>query len=303
LVELLQPGDVLVLNESRVVPARLFGRKMRGTAAVEILLVAPRPDAEDGTWEALVRPGRRLPAGAGVALDGGVRVEVGAPTDDDLRLVRFPVGCDVLEYAREHGHVPLPPYIERADTPLDRERYQTVFATTEGSVAAPTAGLHLDEALLETIEARGVALARVCLHVGPGTFRPVSRRDVERGTLHRERYRVEPHALRTLRDARARGGRIVAVGTTACRTLESISLTREGPLEGQTDLFIQPGYRFRHVDVLVTNFHLPRSSLLMLVAAFAGPRWRRAYATAVEQGYRFYSYGDANWIEPAREGG
>lgn len=297
---LLRPGDALVLNESRVVPARLFGRKRQGTAEVEILLVASRPDVSDTTWEAMVRPGRRLPSGAAVELDGKVCVEVGDPTADGLRLVHFPVGCDVLAHARAHGHVPLPPYIERADTALDRERYQTVFATVEGSVAAPTAGLHLDEAMLRTLAAQGVALARVCLHVGPGTFRPVTAADLERGALHGERYRVEESTLRTLRACRAGGGRIVAVGTTACRTLESISLDSEGACEGDTTLFIRPGYRFRHVDVLVTNFHLPRSSLVMLVAAFAGPRWRVAYATAVAEGYRFFSYGDANWIE--REG-
>jgi len=206
----------------------------------------------------------------------------------------------VFDHCAMHGHVPLPPYIHRDDEPLDRERYQTVFARDEGSVAAPTAGLHFDEGLLSRLGELGVESARVTLHVGPGTFRPVEQDQVAAGELHPEWRRVSAETLRALEACRVRGGRIIAVGTTVCRTLESIPAGSTSAVAGPTQLMIAPPFDFRYTDVLVTNFHLPRSSLLLLVAALAGQRWRRAYEVALAEGYRFYSYGDANWIEVKR---
>jgi len=297
---LLRSGDLLVLNDTRVFPARLLGRKRGGGATVELLLIHALD--RSGRWAALVRPGRRLRPGSEVELDGGVVVIVGDDVGDGMRELRFPPGEAVLEHARRHGHVPLPPYIDRPDMESDRQRYQTVYARHEGSVAAPTAGLHLDRELLATLVAAGVDLAFVTLHVGPGTFRPVGGEELRRGTLHAERFVVPAATVEKLRQ-RPAGGRVVAVGTTVCRALESLEEDAIGEQAGETRLFIRPGYRFRKVDVLLTNFHLPRSSLLMLVAALAGPRWREAYGVAIDAGYRFYSYGDANWIPRANAGG
>lgn len=285
----IRPGDLLVLNDTRVFPARLRGTKAGGSAAVEILLVHARSPRE---WSAMVRPGRRLPPGTAVDLEGGTTVGIGGDQGDGLRAVRFPEGTDGWEVARHHGHVPLPPYIDRDDTGTDRERYQTVFARNPGSVAAPTAGLHFDPGLLAAVEAAGARVATVTLHVGPGTFRPPTAEQLRAGRLHAEEIEVSAETVQAL----ATAGRVVAVGTTSCRALESLP-DPPGPVRGRTELFIQPGFAFRFVDVLMTNFHLPGSSLLMLVEAFAGPRWREAYRLAVQEGYRFYSYGDANWIE------
>ena len=296
IVDLVRPGDLLVLNDTRVFAARLFGRKVGGEVRVEILLVQPGAMG----WEALVRPGRRLPPGTRVELDGGVTVAVGESVGDGLRRVELPADLDVFEHCSVHGHVPLPPYIEREDEALDRERYQTVFARDEGSVAAPTAGLHFDQDLLQVLEESGVRSARVTLHVGPGTFRPVEPKQLAAGQLHPEWRQVPAKTLEELRDCRERGGRIVAVGTTVCRTLESIPEGATGEVVGATQLMIAPPFDFRFTDVLVTNFHLPRSSLLLLVSALAGERWRTAYEIALAEDYRFYSYGDANWIEVAR---
>jgi S-adenosylmethionine:tRNA ribosyltransferase-isomerase len=303
----LQAGDALVINDTRVFPARLLGTKRGGTARVEALLVRLRPlsGPEDRhglqpplqAWEAMVRPGRRLPPGSVVDLEGGLAMEVGADLGGARREVGFPATADVLAHAWRHGHVPLPPYIRRKDTAEDRARYQTVFARHDGSVAAPTAGLHLDAAMLAEIESRGVEVLRLCLHVGPGTFQPVTGHDVARGGLHPEAYVVPRSTVRAVRRRRTGEGRVIAVGTTVCRALESIDLERDAAQRGETTLFVRPGHRFQATDVLITNFHLPRSSLLMLVAALAGDRWRTAYELAVREGYRFYSYGDANWIE------
>jgi S-adenosylmethionine:tRNA ribosyltransferase-isomerase len=222
---------------------------------------------------------------------------VGEALGRGMRRVWLKNGSSPLDYALHHGHVPLPPYIHRADDEADAERYQTVFAQETGSVAAPTAGLHFDEELLSALNEKGVQQAFVTLHVGPGTFQPLSAEEMTRGSLHAERYLVPRTTVKALRRCRARGGRVVAVGTTACRSLESLPARPEGEISGSTSLFIRPGHHFRWVDVLLTNFHLPRSSLLLLVAAFAGGRWRDAYAHALGHDYRFYSYGDANWIE------
>ncbi|MFL6199666.1 MAG: tRNA preQ1(34) S-adenosylmethionine ribosyltransferase-isomerase QueA [Thermoanaerobaculia bacterium] len=279
---LLRAGDLLVLNDTRVIPARLYGH--RGEGRMEVLLVEKLADRE---WEALVRPGRRARPGAEITFDG-LSAEVVAKREDRYRL-RF--SEPVEPHLDRLGHVPLPPYIHRPDQASDRERYQTVFARTPGAIAAPTAGLHFSEELLEEIAAAGIGIARVTLHVGIGTFKPVSAERVGDHRMDRERYEVGEETAEAIRRTRECGGRIVAVGTTVVRTLES-SGGEAG--SGSTELFITPGFRFRVVDVLLTNFHLPRSTLLMLVSAFAGrERVLAAYEEAIREGYRFYSYGDA----------
>lgn len=289
----LSPGDVLVLNDTRVFPARLTGRKPTGAGA-EILLVRPRPEPDH--WEALVRPGGKLKPGRVVDVAPGFRVHVVDSVPGGGRLVRLEGDDDPWRLIERHGRVPLPPYIDREADAEDAERYQTVYAANRGSVAAPTAGLHFTTGLLDRIEESGVRLVRITLHVGIGTFRPVSADRPADHELHAERYVVSAPAAAALNERRAAGGRVWAVGTTSVRTLETVC-DADGQFhagEGWTDLFIRPGYEFRGVDALVTNFHLPRSSLLMLVAALAGrERVLAAYAHAIEQRYRFYSYGDA----------
>jgi len=302
LPELLCPGDLLVTNRSRVFPARLLGLRPGGGAAELLLVRRLEPDL----WEAMVRPGRRLRPGVVVDVAAGLRVRIEGPeaeplsADDPpspLRRVRLLLdGLDAETALERHGHVPLPPYIRRADAPSDRDRYQTVYARESGSVAAPTAGLHFTTALLERLRERGIERAELVLHVGPGTFRPVEAEDVREHRVDPERFAVPEATAAAVDRARAEGRRVVAVGTTATRALES-ALDPEGRLqagEGETGLVIVPGFRFRAVDALVTNFHLPRSSLLLLVSAFGGrERVLGAYAEAVRQRYRFYSYGDA----------
>lgn len=295
LLELLASGDALVLNDTRVFPARLTGRKPTG-APGEILLV--RPLDEPGRWEALVRPGGKLKPGRVVDIAPGFRVRIEDSAPGGGRVVRLESDAadDPWRLIERYGRVPLPPYIDREADEADAERYQTVYAAHRGSVAAPTAGLHFTTALLDRVEAAGVRLVRVTLHVGIGTFRPVDAERPEDHELHAERWAVSPSAAATLNEVRAAGGRVWAVGTTAVRTLETAcdAAGRFAPGQGWTDLFILPGYEFRAVDALVTNFHLPRSSLLMLVAAFAGrERVLAAYRHAVDRRYRFYSYGDA----------
>lgn len=294
LPELLEPGDLLVVNRSRVLPARLLGQRAGGGQA-EVLLVR---QIDGPRWEALLRPGRRLRPGARVLLAEGFEVLVlpGAASAQGCRPVELrAAGGDWRGALERHGHVPLPPYVRRPDTPADRERYQVVYAREEGSVAAPTAGLHFTAELLARLQDRGVARAEVVLHVGPGTFRPVEVDDVREHRVDPERYEIPRATAEAVARARARGGRVLAVGTTTTRALESATRdgrTRPGP--GETDLVIVPGHRFQAVDALVTNFHLPRSSLLLLVSAFAGrERLLAAYAEAVRERYRFYSYGDA----------
>jgi S-adenosylmethionine:tRNA ribosyltransferase-isomerase len=297
LLDYLTPGDALVLNQTRVFPARLIGRKPTGASA-EVLLVRPRTDLDSSgaVFEALVRPGGKLKPGRTVEFASDFRAVIEDSAPGGGRIVRLEGDGDPWSLIERYGHVPLPPYIEREDDETDRERYQTVFATHRGSVAAPTAGLHFTPQLLSQIEGAGVHLVRITLHVGVGTFRPVSADRAEDHELHSEWYRIESEAAQTLNNVRDKGGRIWAVGTTSVRTLES-ALSNDGRFqaqEGWTDLFIRPPYRFKAVDGLVTNFHLPRSSLLMLVSALAGrERTLAAYEHAVGEGYRFYSYGDA----------
>ncbi len=292
----LRPGDCLVLNDTRVFPARLLGRRLGASGelagSAEVLLLGPA-DAARAAWTALVRPGRRLPPGAAVEV-AGVRLRVLDRLADGVRRVEFDEGAefDVEAFAAEHGHVPLPPYIRRAAGNADRERYQTVYAEHAGSVAAPTAGLHFDGALLGDLRAGGVGIAKITLHVGLGTFRPVNAARVEEHRMHAERFEVSARAAAALGGP----GRTVAVGTTCVRALETAAARGAGVVRatrGITDLFIRPGHEFLSVDALLTNFHLPRSTLLMLVAAFAGRGLiLDAYAHAVREEYRFYSYGD-----------
>ncbi|MGA2145770.1 MAG: tRNA preQ1(34) S-adenosylmethionine ribosyltransferase-isomerase QueA [Bryobacteraceae bacterium] len=293
LPEFLGPGDCLVLNDSRVFPARLYGHRTGWRGKVEVLLV--RPLASGGrVWEALVRPGRKIRTGERIAFEGGLEAEVIGRGAFGQRMLAFPPGRDLFEDFERIGHVPLPPYIRRADRPEDRERYQTVFAAEKGSVAAPTAGLHFTPEVLEACRARGARTAYVTLHVGLGTFQPLHAEQLREGKLHRESFRISAENARIMRATR----RLVAVGTTSLRTLES-ALAR-GPMEavsGETELFIRPGYAFRGAGALLTNFHLPRTSLLMLVCAFAGTELAlAAYRHAVKSKYRFYSYGDCMLI-------
>lgn len=293
LVEYLDPGDLLVLNDTRVLPARLVGRKATG-GHVEVLLVK---HLGGDRWEALAKPSRRLPPGTELTFGGRLRVVLEGYGSAQTRIVRLEADGDVWEALHAVGQVPLPPYIER---PLaDPERYQTVYARHEGSAAAPTAGLHFTEELFRRLDARGVRRAYVTLHVGIGTFRPVTVERVRDHVMHSEWYRVPPETAALVNETKAAGRRVVAVGTTSCRTLESAAAP-DGtvtPGAGETSLFIYPGYRFRVIDALITNFHLPRSTLLMLVAAFAGKELTdRAYREAVERRYRFYSLGDAMLI-------
>jgi S-adenosylmethionine:tRNA ribosyltransferase-isomerase len=293
LPDLLRPGDLLVTNRSRVIPARLLGRRPGGGEA-EVLLIRR---LEGDAWVALVRPGRRLRPGTTVDVAPGFRIGIEGPSAPPLCRVRLLLdGLDADTALERHGHVPLPPYIRRPDRPADGERYQTVFAREKGSVAAPTAGLHFTPRLLEQLERRGVERAELVLHVGPGTFRPVEVEDVRQHRVDPEPFLVPEETAIAVDRARAEGRRVVAVGTTATRALESAlgpnDRLRSGA--GETDLVIVPGYRFGVADALVTNFHLPRSSLLLLVSAFAGrDRVLAAYAAAVRERYRFYSYGDA----------
>jgi S-adenosylmethionine:tRNA ribosyltransferase-isomerase len=295
---LIPPGDVVVLNETRVIPARLLGRKTTGARA-EVLLLHPvgeGQDADGGIWEALVRPGAKLRPGHIVEIGDDLRVEILESTPEGNRIVRLVTPLTVHAAIEKHGVVPLPPYLEREAEPADVERYQTVYARAAGSVAAPTAGLHFTPGLLAEMEASGVLLTRIVLHVGPGTFRPVEVADPQEHRLHEEWYDVPAVAARAITEARAAGGRVWAVGTTVARTLET-AVDAGGAVHagsGRTSLFIRPGHRFRAVDRLLTNFHLPRSTLLMLACAFGGyERIMQAYREAMAREYRFYSYGDA----------
>jgi S-adenosylmethionine:tRNA ribosyltransferase-isomerase len=297
---LLSPRDLLVANRSRVFPARLLGRRPKSGGVVEVLLL--RPHESPAEWDAFVKPGRRLRPGDRVRIGPELEVHIlsNALGEDARRRVRLESELEPWAAIERLGHVPLPPYVERADHAADRDRYQTVYARERGSVAAPTAGLHFTPALLAQLEARGIARAEVVLHVGPGTFRPVKVDDVTQHRVESEACEVPPETAEAIDATRRRGGRVVCVGTTTVRTLESRARP-DGSVEpgrAETDLVIVPGFPFRVTDALVTNFHLPRSSLLLLVAAFAGrERVLGAYAEAIAAGYRFYSYGDAMLID------
>lgn len=298
LLDHLRKDDVLVVNDSKVIPARLLGRRVPSGGHIECLLLGP---LGEGRWDALVHPGQKLVPGARfVCGEGPVRIhgEIVGRESFGRRTVRLEAeGAPDLSAAIDQvGHVPLPPYIKRGDTPGDRERYQTVFARERGSVAAPTAGLHFTEALLEAIRARGIPIVPVTLHVGYGTFKPVRVDEVDAHRVDPEYYSLSEASAVAINDALEAGRRLVVVGTTTTRALEAAAAAtgRVSAGHGTTDLFIRPGHTFRAVGALVTNFHVPRSSLLMLVCAFAGrERVLAAYAEAVRRQYRFYSYGDA----------
>lgn len=299
LPDLLRSGDLVAVNDSRVIPARLMGHRTPGGAPVELLFVRA---VEPRRWEALARPAKRCRPGAVLGIGNGqVRVRVVATAREGRRIVEVEGGGSVREILDQHGVPPLPPYIARHRKPgqEDWERYQTVYATHDGSVAAPTAGLHFTQELLERLRGKGVEFQALTLHVGPGTFRPIRSAHVEGHRMEAEEVAIAPRAAEAINRAKADRRRVIAVGTTTCRALESAA-DEEGtvrPLSGPTDLYIYPGYRFRVTDALLTNFHLPRSSLLLLVCAFAGRELvLEAYRHAVESGYRFYSYGDAMLI-------
>ena len=292
----LRAGDCLVINDTRVLPARLYGIKEGGGAHVEVLLLK---NIEGDDWECIVYPGRRLKEGAVVSFgDGILKGEIIRVLPDGNRIVRFMYEGIFLELLEKIGTMPLPPYItERLD---DGERYQTVYSRENGSAAAPTAGLHFTRDLLREIEEMGVDVVHVTLHVGLGTFRPVKEENITDHLMHTESYNVTEEAAARINAAKARGGRVIAVGTTSCRTLESAS-TEDGivhPMCDDTGIFIYPGYKFKAVDLLITNFHLPESTLIMLVSALAGKEHvMNAYETAVKENYRFFSFGDAMLIE------
>jgi S-adenosylmethionine:tRNA ribosyltransferase-isomerase len=293
--DLLEPGDVLVLNSSRVIPARLTALRESGREA-EILLVHPEPD---GTWLAMVHPGGKLKAGRTVSFGDDGAAEIVEVVGGGLRRLRFTGRLDPAGLMERYGAVPLPPYIERPAEDADRERYQTVYAAVDGSVAAPTAGLHFTPETLERIAERGVELTETVLHVGPGTFKPVEVEEPEEHRMHAEWYEVPEAAAAVINRAKADGRRVWGVGTTVTRTLETAATRTDDAWvvsagAGWTDLFIYSPFDFRIVDALLTNFHLPRSTLLMLVAAFAGyEHTMAAYRDAVTEGYRLFSYGDA----------
>lgn len=296
ILDALQPGDTLVLNDTRVIPARLFGIKADTGAKAEVLLL--KSLGED-RWEALVKPGKKLKAGAVIEFGEELSAVIEEEGDMGGRTLKFRYKGIFQEILDRLGSMPLPPYIK--ETLDDRERYQTVYAKSEGSAAAPTAGLHFTKELLGQLEAKGVRIAYITLHVGLGTFRPMSVEKVEEHVMHAEYFELSQETAELLNEARSRGGRIVAVGTTSCRTLETAAARCAGGMlqacSGWTDIFIYPGYSFKLVNALITNFHLPKSTLVMLVSALAGRETiLAAYKEAVEREYRFFSFGDAMFI-------
>ncbi len=292
LPQYLKPGDCLVLNDSKVLPARLFGKKRATGAHIELLLTQ---ETQPNQWLCLAKPGKRLKPGDKVDIGPDFYGEVTALAEQGLRKVTFHYRGIFLEKLYEYGKMPLPPYIQRQTGERDRQRYQTVYSKDYGSVAAPTAGLHFTKDLLKKIEEKGVHLAYVTLHVGLGTFRPVKTKQVTDHQMHWERYEINEDNARIINDAKRKGGRIIAVGTTATRTLESSNEKgRVLPGVGSTDIFIYPGYSFSVIDSQLTNFHLPQSTLLMLISAFYQRKEvLEAYEEAIQRGYRFFSYGDA----------
>ncbi len=296
ILKYLKPGDCLVINDTKVIPARLYGSKVGTDAAIEILLLKRR---ENDIWETLVKPGKKCKVGTVISFGDGILTgEVVDIVDEGNRLIQFHYDGIFEEILDQLGEMPLPPYITHKLQ--DKNRYQTVYAKHEGSAAAPTAGLHFTNELLQQVQDAGVKIAHVTLHVGLGTFRPVKVEDVTQHHMHSEFYVVEEDQAKLINDTKAAGGRVIAVGTTSCRTLESAT-GEDGILKagsGWTEIFIYPGYRFKMIDGLITNFHLPESTLVMLVSALAGKEHiMAAYEEAVREKYRFFSFGDAMMIE------
>ena len=298
IIEYLNPGDCLVINDTKVIPARLIGEKEGTGAAIEVLLLKRKEDMVN-TWEVLVKPGKKAKPGTRINFGNGKLVgEVIDIVEEGDRLIHFSFDGIFEEILDELGQMPLPPYITHKLE--DKNRYQTVYAKHEGSAAAPTAGLHFTNELLAEIEAKGVKIARVTLHVGLGTFRPVKVENILDHHMHSEYYEISEEAADTINSVKQSGGRIIAVGTTSTRTLESVADTHGciKPCRGWTDIFIYPGYEFKAIDCLITNFHLPESTLIMLVSALAGKdNVMAAYREAVENRYRFFSFGDAMFIK------
>ncbi|EJN94331.1 tRNA preQ1(34) S-adenosylmethionine ribosyltransferase-isomerase QueA [Streptococcus ratti] len=297
IIDELNPDDALVMNDTRVLPARLHGEKVQTHGHVELLLLK---NTQGDQWEVLAKPAKRLKVGSQISFgDGRLKATIKEELNHGGRIVEFSYDGIFLEVLESLGEMPLPPYIhEKLE---DRDRYQTVYAKENGSAAAPTAGLHFTEDLLNKIEAKGVKLVYLTLHVGLGTFRPVSVDNVDEHQMHSEFYSLSPEAAQTLKDVKAQGGRIVAVGTTSIRTLETIGNKFAGQIEadsGWTNIFIKPGYQFKIVDAFSTNFHLPKSTLVMLVSAFAGREFvLDAYQHAIDEHYRFFSFGDAMFVK------
>lgn len=296
IVKYLKPGDCLVINDTRVIPARLYGSKIGTDAGIEILLLKRK---ENNIWETLVKPGKKAKPGTKISFGNGLLIgEVLDIVEEGNRLIQFTYDGIFEEILDQLGEMPLPPYITHKLQ--DKERYQTVYAKNEGSAAAPTAGLHFTKELLQQIQDMGVNIAHVTLHVGLGTFRPVKVDDVENHHMHSEFYVVEEDQAKLINETKKNGGRVISVGTTSCRTLESAT-DENGILQaksGWTEIFIYPGYKFKMIDALITNFHLPESTLLMLVSALAGKEHiMKAYEEAVKERYRFFSFGDAMIIE------
>lgn len=296
IIDMLEPGDCLVLNDTKVIPARLMGSKVGTDAKIEVLLLKR---LEDRVWETLVKPGKKAKPGTNISFgDGLLTGEVLGVVEDGNRLIRFDYEGIFEEILDRLGQMPLPPYITHQLK--DKNRYQTVYAKHDGSAAAPTAGLHFTKELLEKIREKGVQIVRITLHVGLGTFRPVKVENITEHHMHSEYYVVEEDAARKINETKQKGGRVIPVGTTSCRTLESAA-GEDGILQagsGWTDIFIYPGYQFRVTDCLITNFHLPESTLLMLVSALAGrEQIMAAYEEAVRERYRFFSFGDAMFIK------
>lgn len=297
IIDELNPGDALVMNDTRVLPARLHGEKAETHGHVELLLLK---NTQGDQWEVLAKPAKRLKVGSQISFgDGRLKATIIKELEHGGRIVEFSYDGIFLEVLESLGEMPLPPYIHEKLT--DRDRYQTVYAKENGSAAAPTAGLHFTEELLAKIKAKGVKLVYLTLHVGLGTFRPVSVDNVEEHQMHSEFYSLSAEAAQTLKDVKAKGGRIVAVGTTSIRTLETIGNKFDGHIQadsGWTDIFIKPGYQFKIVDAFSTNFHLPKSTLVMLVSAFAGRQFvLDAYQHAIDEHYRFFSFGDAMFVK------
>lgn len=293
LPEYLQPGDTLVFNDTKVIPARLIGSKAETGAKIEVFLLSRHSDNE---WEALVKPGKKARPGTIIEFGGQLKCEIVSSTDFGGRIVNFKYDGIFEEILDKLGETPLPPYIK--EQLANKERYQTVYAKESGSAAAPTAGLHFTKDLMDSIKAKGINLVFVTLHVGLGTFRPVTVEDITQHVMHREYYSISQEAADIINATKERGNRVIAVGTTSIRTLESAC--ENGfiqPKSGWTDIFIYPGYQFKIIDAIITNFHLPKSTLLMLISAFAGrEKILNAYKEAVEQRYRFFSFGDAMYI-------
>ncbi|WP_456113033.1 tRNA preQ1(34) S-adenosylmethionine ribosyltransferase-isomerase QueA [Ruminococcus sp.] len=300
LLEILQPGDLLVMNDSRVLPARLYGEKVDNGTFIEFLLLEQKGDK---LWEIICRPGKKAKVGVKFSFGGGRLIgEVVEVKPDGNRIVQFTCEGNFYTALEEVGQMPLPPYIH--EKLKDKERYQTVYSKELGSAAAPTAGLHFTKDMLKKLKEKGVNEAYVTLHVGLGTFRPVKEDDVLQHQMHSEHYHLPQETVDMIQETKANGGRVIAVGTTSCRTLEAVATAHNGelvPEDGYTDIFIYPGYSFKVLDGLITNFHLPESTLIMLISAFLGyEKTMHAYEVAVQEKYRFFSFGDAMCILPEK---